>query len=206
MGHGSPPASGLAPYVVHVERHGASETWVLQRKTGFGDLAIRGCLWLLRLLCLALVVLLGFAVATRPLTIGGVVFAIACLPVLWGLWRVLGVGLELDGVSRVELASDGRVVVSRHEQPQRLEVRCSPGALLRAQTRHQSVGQVGFQRWVDLRLDPGGQAEPIYLGFLALKRVSSATTELAEDEATWSAALALAEHLGVGFEASARGK
>ena len=201
-----PPNTSLRPFTGHVEPQGTGETWVLQRRIDFGDLTIRGSLWFLRLLCLGLVVLLGFAVATRPLTFGRVVFAIACLPVLWGLWHVLGIGLQRDGVTRVSLASDGSVSVWRRDRPQQLEFRCTPTAVLQARACHMSAGKYGISRWIDLWLAPDEQSEAVYLGFLGLSRVSAVGVTLAEDEAMWTAARALAEHLGVGFEASARGQ
>ena len=194
-----------APFALTVTGAGAQAVWTLRRTDGVTRNGLWFMLWFLRLLAAGLMGLIGYALYAR----GHAPLQVAVAILFWALlvmcWRFLGLGLGLDGVSRLRLGPAGQVTLWRRTHPRRETVRCTPEGLLSTQLVVMHTGELGTQRWLDVRLQPDARPESLYLGFLALPRHADTVETPGEDAAVHAAVAALAAHLGVRCAEAAEG-
>ena len=169
------------------------DTMVLSRKLQPLERVTRAMLHILLLLCVGLIALMGYALATKGITLGGVAFAAATTGVLLLLAKFLNEFLRKDGVLLIEASPSGVLLRGNASFGRRYTTRYALDKILAVTVQQRSAKAKNTPRqwWfeVSLGVKTQGDAERIPLGHW------HAANE--QDRSAENGAFALAEHLGV---------
>lgn len=176
----------FAPFVVRED----GETLALYRPKRLGDLVMRGLYYLMLVLPLALIVLIGYALATRPTSVGGVVFCIIAVPLLLGVMKLMLLAFRLDGVRWITAGPQGVQVQTQGAFGKRIDDRISRPDIERVVGQPKSMkprANLRRQWWYEVVV--AGADQRVSLGWFAMGGE--------DDETPRVAARAIAARLGV---------